>query len=109
MRISDVSSDVCSSDLRADTPFSSVLWGGISVFMMITAARRADHPTASFMFFRLLAAVFLAIDLVTGLVLGEWAGSEFWLFVLIAEYAAHIRTCPPLETPNNAPETSIVN
>src|SRR3546814_12708922 len=40
---------------RADTPFSSVLWGGISIFMMITPARRAARPTASFMFSRLLA------------------------------------------------------
>src|SRR3546814_3103403 len=70
--------------------------------MMITAARRAVHPTASFMFFRLLAVVFLAIDLVTGLVMGEWAGSEFWLFVLIAEYAATIRTLPPVETSKTA-------
>src|SRR3546814_13570678 len=65
--------------------------------MMITAARRADRPTASFMFFRLLAVVFLAIDLVKGATMEEWAGYEFWLFVAIAEYAATIRTLPPVE------------
>src|SRR3546814_652234 len=98
MRISDWSSDVCSSDL---------LWGGISIFMMITAARRADRPTASFMFFRLLAVVFLAIDLVKGATMEEWAGSGFWLFVLIAEYAATIRTLPPVETSKIAAKASV--
>lgn len=92
---------------RADTPFSSVLWGGISIFMMITAARRADRPTASFMAFRLLAVVFLAIDLVKGAISGGWAGSEFWLFVLIAEYAATIRTLPPVEASKSAAKASV--
>ena len=27
----------------------------------------------------------------------KWAGVEFWVFVLIAEYAATIRTIPPTE------------
>jgi hypothetical protein len=80
---------------RAETLFSSILWGGMSVLMMITASQRADHPTASFMFFRLLAVAFLALDLLNGATTGDWAGSEFWIFVLIAEYAATIRTVPP--------------
>lgn len=83
---------------RADTLFTSILWGGVSVFMMITASQRADSPTGSFMFFRMLGVVFLAFDLLKGAVTGEWAGSEFWIFVLIAEYAATIRTVPPRET-----------
>lgn len=83
---------------RAETLFSSILWGGVSVLMMITASQRADSPTASFMVFRLLAVAFLALDLVGGVVSGEWAGSEFWILVLIAEYAATIRTLPPTET-----------
>ena len=82
---------------RADTLFSSILWGGMSVLMMITASQRADHPTASFMFFRMLALAFLALDLVRGAVTGEWAGAEFWLLVLIAEYASTIRNVPPRE------------
>src|SRR3546814_11913238 len=51
---------------RADTAFSSVLWGGISIVMMFTAARRADRPAWSFMFFRLLAVVCLAFNLEIG-------------------------------------------
>lgn len=82
---------------RADTLFSSILWGGVSVLMMITATRRADHPTASFMFFRMLGVFFLALDLVKGAATGEWAGSEFWFLVLIAEYASTIRHVPPRE------------
>lgn len=80
---------------RAETLFSSLLWGGMSVVMMFTASQRADHPTASFMFFRMLALAFLAFDLLKGALTGDWAGSEFWLFVLIAEYAATIRVVPP--------------
>lgn len=82
---------------RADTLFSSVLWGVLSLIMMITASRRADSPATSFMFFRLLGIVFLALDLMKGATAGEWAGAEFWCFVLIAEYAATIRTLPPRE------------
>lgn len=83
---------------RADTLFMAVIWGGMSLFMMITAARRADSPTTSFVFFRLLGIAFLIMDLFRGIATGEWAGTEFWLFVLIAEYAATIRTIPPRET-----------
>jgi hypothetical protein len=83
---------------RADTLFSSVIWGGLSIIMMITASRRADAPTASIMGFRLLSVVFLALDLLEGALAAKWAGTEFWLLVLIAEYAATIRTLPPRET-----------
>lgn len=80
---------------RAETVFGMALWGGLSVFMMVTAARRADSPTASFMFIRLLAVLLLGLDLMRGIATGEWAGVEFWAFVLVAEYAAIIRTIPP--------------
>ena len=80
---------------RAETMFSSILWGSMSVFMMLTATRRADDPTQSFIFFRLLGIVFLVFDVVTGVLNGKLGGSEFWLFVLIGEYAATIRTIPP--------------
>lgn len=83
---------------RAETLFSSILWGGMSVVMMITASQRADHPTASFRFFRMLALAFLMLDLIQGAITGEWGGSEFWVFVLVAEYAATIRNVPPRET-----------
>jgi hypothetical protein len=83
---------------RAETLFSSILWGGMSVLMMITASQRADMPVASFRFFRLLGLAFLLLDLGKGAVTGLWAGTEFWLLVLIAEYAATIRQVPPRET-----------
>ncbi len=82
---------------RADTLFSSILWGGISVVMMITATKRADRPAASFMLFRLLFLLFLVLDLLASATTGEWAGVEFWVLVLTAEYAATIRTIPPTE------------
>jgi len=82
---------------RAETLFSSILWGGMSVLMMITATKRADHPAASFMFFRMLAVLFLMIDVMKAAFTGEWAGVEFWVFVLVAEYAATIGTVPPSE------------
>jgi hypothetical protein len=83
---------------RAETVFGMMLWGGLSLFMMFTAARRADSPTVSFMFFRLLAVSLLGLDLVRSFATGEWGGTEFWVFVLVAEYAATIRTIPPRET-----------
>lgn len=83
---------------RADTLFMSVIWAGLSIYMMVSAAGRADNPTVSFVFFRLLAIAMLVVDLLKGIQTGEWAGCEFWVFVLIAEYAATIRTIPPTQT-----------
>lgn len=83
---------------RAETMMGQVLWGGMSIFMLLTAGRRADSPTASFMFFRLLALVLLILELVKSATSGEWAGAEFWVFVLFAEYAAAIRNLPPADT-----------
>ena len=94
---------------RAETVVGAVIWGGLSVVMMITAARRADSPTASLRFFRLLGIVLLVLDLLKGAATGAWAGAEFWAFVLIAEYAATIRTLPPIQKPQRAnPNTSAV-
>jgi hypothetical protein len=82
---------------RAESLFSSILFGVLSIFMMVTASLRADMPTRSSMWFRMFALAFLVLDLMAGAVTGKWAGTEFWLFVLIAEYAATIRTIPPRE------------
>lgn len=87
---------------RADTLFMSIIWAGLSIYMMISAAGRADNPTVSFVFFRLLAIAMLILDLMKGVASGEWAGCEFWVFVLIAEYAATIRTIPPAQTSKSA-------
>ncbi|MDB5661834.1 MAG: hypothetical protein JWM38_1221 [Sphingomonas bacterium] len=83
---------------RAETLFSSVLFGVMSLIMMATASLRADMPTRSLMGFRMLALLFLLLDLVKAAATGEWAGIEFWLFVLAAEYAATIETIPPRAT-----------
>jgi hypothetical protein len=80
---------------RAETVLGQVIWGGFSLVMMVTASSRADRPTGSFMFFRLLAVLLLGLDLVRGVATGGWAGIEFWIFVLLAEYASIIRTIPP--------------
>lgn len=91
---------------RAETLFGSLLWGGLSIVMMVSAGWRADTPTGSSMIFRLLAVVLLAFDIVRGLVTGEWSGTEFWIFVLVAEYAAIIRTIPPKEAAKPAGKVS---
>lgn len=80
---------------HAETMLSRVVWAGMSVFMMVTAARRADQPASSLMFLRLIALVFLILDLARGVATGAWAGAEFWFFFLVAEYAATIHTLPP--------------
>jgi hypothetical protein len=82
---------------RADTLFASIMFGLLSVFMMVTASLRADMPATSTMGFRMLAILFLLMDVAKGLMENDWAGTEFWIFVLIAEYAASIRTIPPTE------------
>lgn len=91
---------------RAETLFGSILWGVLSIVMMVSAARRADNPTQSFMFFRLLAATMLVLDLIKGVTVNEWTGLEFWIFVLVAEYAAIIRTIPPKESAKQAIKAS---
>lgn len=87
---------------RAETMFGSVLFGALSIFMMLTASLRADMPTSSSMVFRMIALAFLIIDVIGGAATGEWLGAEFWVFVLIAEYAATIRTVPPREAKKSA-------
>lgn len=82
---------------RADTLVSAVIFGGMSVVMMLTASLRADMPTSSSVWFRMLALGFFVLDLMQGARTGKWLGTEFWIFVLIAEYAATIRTVPPRE------------
>lgn len=91
---------------RAETLFGSLLWGGLSIIMMVSAGWRADTPTISFMFFRLLAVSMLILDFLRGLLDGEWAGIEFWIFVLVAEYAAIIRNIPPKESAEAKPKLS---
>ncbi|HEX9955109.1 MAG TPA: hypothetical protein VGB48_07840 [Allosphingosinicella sp.] len=83
---------------RADSLLGSIIFGVLSVVMMITASLRADMPTHSSLPFRMLALALLAMDVVTGVALAKWAGVEFWLFALVAEYAGTIRTIPPRET-----------
>jgi len=94
---------------RAETLFGSLLWGGMSIVMMVSATRRADSPTVSFMFFRLLAVFLLALDLVKGVATSEWAGFAFWIFVLVAEYAAIIRTIPSREATKSVTKVSEAN
>lgn len=91
---------------RADNLLSALLFGGMSIVMMITASLRADNPTYSNRWFRMLAVLLLALDVMKGVTTGVWAGIEFWLFVLIAEYAATIRTIPPHETKQKRSETA---
>ena len=82
---------------RAETLVQSVIWGLLSIVMMLTASLRADTPSRSLFGWRLLAIGFLLFDILIGVVSGRWAGVEFWIFVLTAEYAATIRTIPPTE------------
>ncbi|HLL58317.1 MAG TPA: hypothetical protein VK391_00305 [Allosphingosinicella sp.] len=87
---------------RADTLLSSVIFGVLSLIMMVTASLRADSPTRSSFWMRMIALFLLVLDLLGGAVTGKWAGAEFWFFVLIAEYAATIRTIPPLDAKEKA-------
>ncbi len=74
-----------------------IFCGGMSLLMAFTATLRANSPTMSLRLVRLMALTCLGYDLVHGAITGAWAGTEFWMLVLIAEYAATIRTIPPVE------------
>lgn len=91
---------------RADSLVSSVIFGALSIIMMLTASLRADLPATSAMWFRMLAVLFLLLDVSIGAATGKWAGTEFWIFVLIAEYATTIRTIPPREAKKKAGSTA---
>jgi hypothetical protein len=94
---------------RADTLIASVIFGVLSLIMMVTASLRADSPTRSSFWMRMIALLLLAVDLLAGAVTGAWAGAEFWFFVLVAEYAATIRTIPPLADKRSAAEAVKAN
>lgn len=93
---------------HASSWFGSVLWGCVSVFMMFTATQRADDPTHSMMWFRLLALAALLVDGIISIGIGDWSGLEFWCFVLIAEYASTIRTIPPIGKAQRKSELGVV-
>ena len=84
--------------LRIATSLTSQIIAGLfSLFMMFTASTRADMPAFSMMWFRMVALAFLVLDVLSGVVSGEWRGVEIWVLVLFAEYAATIETIPPKE------------
>ena len=80
---------------RADHAFDYLVFGLGSFIMMLTASLRADRPTRSQLWFRMLAIAALAVRIATAAAGGSLVGIEFWIFVLIAEYATTIRTLPP--------------
>ena len=80
---------------RADHAVDYLVFGLGSFIMMLTASLRADRPTRSQLWFRMLAIVALAVRIATIAAGGSLDGIEFWTFVLIAEYATTIRTLPP--------------
>jgi hypothetical protein len=92
---------------RSDTLFASILFGLLSIVMMVTASLRADVPTRSSMWFRMFALAFLVFDVAAAFLTGKWAGTEFWIFVLVAEYASTIRTIPPRDSKKSAAEATI--
>lgn len=83
---------------RADTAADYLIFGMGSFFMMLTASLRADHPTASWFWFRMVAFLGLAMRLGSAIAGASLIGIEYWLFILFAEYAATIRTLPPRES-----------
>lgn len=80
---------------RADHVIDYLIFGLGSLIMMLTASLRADRPTRSQLWFRIFAIAALAARLATVAAGGSLVGIEFWIFVLIAEYAMTIQTLPP--------------
>ncbi|MGH6782681.1 MAG: hypothetical protein ACREB5_11335 [Sphingomonadaceae bacterium] len=75
-----------------------LIFGLGSLAMMLTASLRADYPTRSTLWFRIFALVSLVLRVALALAGEGVDGIEFWFLVLVAEYAATIRTIPPLES-----------
>lgn len=86
----------------AETLGQRIVAGVFSLIMMLTASLRADMPAFSMMWFRMLALVLLALDVLHGVRSGDWAGVEIWILILFAEYAATIRTIPPADVKDRA-------
>jgi hypothetical protein len=80
----------------AQTLTGQIIAGIFSIIMMLTASLRADMPAYSMRGFRIIAMVLLALDVFHGAASGKWLGVEIWVLILFAEYAATIRTIPPL-------------
>ncbi|RVT90247.1 hypothetical protein [Sphingomonas crocodyli] len=74
-----------------------IVAGLFALIMMFTASLRADLPTMSMLWLRVMGWGFLAFDLIVALLTNDWRGVEIWALVLFAEYAATIRTIPPKE------------
>ncbi|MFD2497663.1 hypothetical protein ACFSTI_00775 [Rhizorhabdus histidinilytica] len=63
--------------LRIATSLTSQIIAGLfSLFMMVTASLRADIPAFSMRWFRIVALVFLLLDVFSGVVSGQWKGSR---------------------------------
>jgi hypothetical protein len=88
---------------HSDKLFFAVVFGVISIIMMLSASLRANWPTSSSPLFRMAFVGLLALDFIRGIALGVWTGIEFWIIVLAAEYAASIRTIPPSSGRNGVP------
>lgn len=80
---------------RADNFVDYLIFGLGSLIMMLTASLRADRPRRSQLWFRIFAIAALTMRIMTVIAGGSLVGIEFWIFVLIAEYATTIRTLPP--------------
>jgi hypothetical protein len=89
----------------ATTLTGQIIAGLFSLFMMVTASLRADMPSFSMRWFRMVALAFLLLDVVSSSVRGDWKGVELWLLVLFAEYAATISNVPPADDRSKARST----
>ena len=81
----------------ASSLLNQIIAGAFAIVMMLTASLRADMPSMSMLWFRVLGWIFAILDLLAGLLGNQWRGVEIWPLVLFAEYAATIRTIPPSE------------
>lgn len=96
---------VALDQLRIATSLTSQIIAGLfSLFMMLSASFRADMPAFSMRWFRMMALVFLILDVVSSVGSGQWKGIEIWLLVLFAEYATTIDRLPPAEERRRAKE-----
>lgn len=81
---------------------SLITFSGMTAFMLVAGSLHADRHTRSRFSFRVLGLGLLLLFIIRALLTRTWAGTEFWLFVLFAQYAP-VATIPYPRHPDGVP------
>lgn len=86
----------------AQDEFGLALFGSLGFYMAVRASTWADSTAKSYPLVRAIVWAIVFYGIMKGCLTGEWVGTEFWILVVMSEYAkliGHVSE-QPLETPN---------